>query len=113
MVQTYCYMTPNTTHANSGAVNGPLTFITKKCRITVPAIIRRMLGLTQGDKVAVTLKDNEVRLRRPGNVVERTAGSLKGDEPPLSAEELRATAESAIAQAAIQRMGAQVTGPRG
>lgn len=82
-----------------------LTVVTRKGQITVPAEIRRALGLREGDKVAWTIDDSQVRLWRTGSVVERTAGILKGDEPPLSAEELRKAAEEAIAEAAIERMG--------
>ncbi|MBI3976726.1 MAG: AbrB/MazE/SpoVT family DNA-binding domain-containing protein [Chloroflexi bacterium] len=82
-----------------------LTVITRKGQITVPAEIRRALGLKEGDKVALTMENHEVRLRRAGSVVERTAGILRGDEPVLSAEELRVAAERAIAEATVERMG--------
>jgi hypothetical protein len=62
------------------------------------------LGHTKtGDKIAFTVEDNEVRLRRTGSVVATTAGILKSHERPLTAEELRAAAEKAMAEEAMER----------
>lgn len=74
-----------------------LTVVTRKGQITVPAEIRRALGLREGDQVALVLEHDQVRLRRAGGVVARTAGLLQGTEPPLTAEQLRERAEHAIA----------------
>ena len=85
---------------------GPyLTIVTRKGQITIPAEYRRALGLAEGDKVAVTLEDGQVRVSPYGSVAARTAGVVKWEGPVLSAEELRAAAEAAIAEAAIKRMG--------
>ncbi len=75
-----------------------LTVVTRKGQITVPAEIRKALGLHEGDKVALVLENNQVRLRRAGSVVLQTAGVLKTSGAPVSAEELRAAAEEAIAE---------------
>ena len=81
-----------------------LTVVTRKGQITVPVEIRRALELQEGDKVALLLEDNQVRLRRVESVVAQTAGLLKGTEPPLSAEELRNAAEQAIAEDVVGRL---------
>lgn len=81
------------------------TVVTRKGQVTVPAEIRRELGLKQGDKVAFILDEGEVRLARTGSVVQRTAGALKSHRPPLTAEQLRESAERAVAKEAVQRMG--------
>ena len=81
------------------------TVVTRKGQVTVPAEIRRELGLKQGDRVAFILEEGEVRLARTGSVVQRTAGALKSDKPPLTAEQLRESAERAMAEEAVQRMG--------
>jgi AbrB family looped-hinge helix DNA binding protein len=81
------------------------TVVTRKGRVTVPAEIRRKLGLKEGDKVAFVLDEGEVRLVRASSVVERTAGALKSRKPALTAEELREAAERAIAQEAVERTG--------
>ncbi len=84
-----------------------LTVVTRKGQITVPADIRRALGLKEGDKVSLVLEDdNKVWLTPAGSVVARTAGALKSARKPLTAEQLRQAAERAIAEAAVERMGA-------
>ena len=79
------------------------TVVTRKGQVTVPADIRKALGLEVGDRVAFVLQDGEARLTRQGSVVEQTAGILKSNRPPLSAEQLREAAEEAIAQEAVER----------
>ena len=76
--------------------------MTRKGQVTIPAEMRRALDMDEGDRVTFELVDDEVRI---GSVVERTAGILKGNEPPSSAEELREIAEWAIAQDVIERSG--------
>lgn len=79
--------------------------MTRKGQVTIPAEMRKALDMEEGDRVAFELVDDEVRIRRIGSVAGRTAGILKGDEPPPSAEELREIAERAIAQDVIERSG--------
>ena len=81
------------------------TVVTRKGQVTVPADIRKALGLKEGDKVAFVLQDGEARLMRRGSVVERTAGILRSNRPPVSAEQLREAAEEAIAEEAVERAG--------
>lgn len=78
--------------------------LTRKGQITVPAEMRRALGLREGDKVVITLKGSEVRVARIGSVVERTAGMMKADVPPMTERELKEFAEQAIADDAYERM---------
>ena len=80
------------------------TVMTRKGQITVPIEIRRALGLHQGDKVALTIDDGQVRLSRARSVVEQTAGAFKSSQPTLSAEELREIAEQVIAEDVVSRM---------
>ena len=75
-----------------------LTVLTRKGQITVPAEIRRALGLQQGNKVAISLDDQGARLRPVRSVTEMTFGSL---QPRSRAEEYpdaRATAVEEIAE---------------
>ncbi len=82
--------------------------LSSKGQITIPAEIREALQLREGDKVAFELEGDQVRLapQGSGSVVERTAGALRSNLPALSAEEERAAAEQAIAEEAVNRMGA-------
>ena len=80
-----------------------LATISSKGQVTIPAEVRHALSLKQGDKLSFQLTDQAIILRRTGSVVAATAGLLKGDYPTLSAEELRAAAETAMAQEAEER----------
>lgn len=82
-----------------------LTVVTRKGQVTIPVEIRRALRLKEGDKVAFTVEEGEVKLGRAVSVVERTAGALKSDAPVLTAEEERAAAERAIAEDVLERIG--------
>jgi AbrB family looped-hinge helix DNA binding protein len=81
------------------------TKLTRKGQMTVPADIRRELGLSEGDRITVTSEDGVVTIRRAENVAERTAGILNkyAINPPPSAKELRELAADAWAQAAAER----------
>ena len=81
-----------------------VTTVTRKGQITLPVAIRKALGLTRGDKVVVSLEDDEVRLKRTESVTTQTAGSLHSEQPALPAEEERKAAEEAIAHDTVQRM---------
>ena len=100
----YCCMGLSPTCRKVVTVKDLRTVITRKGQVTVPAEIRRELGLKQGDKVAFILDEGEVRLARTGSVVQRTAGAFRSRKPPLTPEQLRESAEQAMADEALQRM---------
>jgi antitoxin PrlF len=80
-----------------------LTVVTRKGQVTIPAEIRKALGIKEGDKVAFVVEDNQVKLTRKGSIVEQTAGALKSDIPQLRPREEREATEQAIAEEAIAR----------
>ena len=82
-----------------------LTVLTRKGQITVPAELRKALGLRQGDKVVLSLHGKEARLTRAGSVVDRTAGIFRQSKPAPTAEQLRDDAERAISESAEERSG--------
>jgi antitoxin PrlF len=84
-----------------------VSVVTRKGQITIPAEIRRQLGIKQGDKVALRLEDDQAHLSRVENVVDRTAGSLKPRHSVATAEGLRRIAEETIAAESLQRMGGE------
>ncbi|MBI3927875.1 MAG: AbrB/MazE/SpoVT family DNA-binding domain-containing protein [Armatimonadetes bacterium] len=88
-------------HHTEGQIT--LTVVTRKGQITLPAEIRRALGLRQGDKVAVHLTGDQAIVKRAESVVARTAGAVKTERPPLSARDLRKAAEEAWAEDAVDR----------
>ena len=81
------------------------TVITRKGQITLPAEMRKALNLKQGDRVAVSLHAEGLRVRPTKGVVAATAGALKGDRPPLSARELREEFEKGVAEEVSRRLG--------
>lgn len=69
-----------------------LTVMTRKGQITIPAEIRRALGLKEGDKVAISLPDpgtQEVHLHPVRSVAEMTFGALSPRKRPEDFRELR------------------------
>jgi antitoxin PrlF len=96
-------MNTYTTYTETADMNEQLTIVTRKGQVTIPADIRRALGIKEGDKVAFVLEDDQVKLTRKGSVVEQTAGALKSDIPALSLREEREAAEQAIAEEALER----------
>jgi antitoxin PrlF len=91
------------TYQEVSDMNEQLTVVTRKGQVTIPADIRRALGIEEGDKVAFVLEDDQVKLTRKGSVVEQTAGALKSNIPALSLREEREAAEQAIAEEALER----------
>ncbi len=69
-----------------------LTVVTRKGQITIPAEIRRSLGIKEGDKVALSLVDEEktqVRLRPVRSVAKLTFGAVTPRKRPEDFKELR------------------------
>lgn len=79
--------------------------VTSKGQVTIPIEVRRILRVSPHDQVAFVVDGDRVELKRKESVVVRTAGMLKGDEPPLTAEQLREAAADAIAEGAVERIG--------
>ena len=71
--------------------------VTRKGQVTLPAPIRRSLGISEGQRVTFVLENGTVRLIPTGSVVIRTAGKLKSRRGPQTAEALRRAAEDVIA----------------
>ena len=74
--------------------------LTTKGQVTIPADVRRILGVRPHEKVAFLVEDDQVRLVPARSVVAQTAGMLKGPEPRLSPQEEKIAAEEAIAEEA-------------
>lgn len=79
------------------------TTVTRKGQITVPKEARDVLGLREGDRVNVILRDGRVEIERAGGVIAKTAGIFNGRAAPMTAEELRDAAEQAIADDVVER----------
>jgi AbrB family looped-hinge helix DNA binding protein len=78
--------------------------LTSKGQVTIPAAIRRHLGLSPRDKVTFILEADQVRLAPAESIIARTAGALKSTRRSETAEQLRESAEEAIAADVVERM---------
>jgi AbrB family looped-hinge helix DNA binding protein len=80
--------------------------VTSKGQITIPAEVRRELGVGPGDRVAFVCENGRIRVERAKSWVEETAGIFKDAaiHPPPSAEALRRMAADAIAEEVAERM---------
>ena len=94
-----------TTYQEGQEMKEHRSVVTRKGQITIPVEFRKALNIKEGDKVAITMEEGEVRLSRSESVVARTAGVFKSDESPKSAEQLRRLAEEAISEDVIERSG--------
>lgn len=85
-------------------VRSRLTTVTSKGQVTIPAEVRRYLGIEPHNKVSFVIEDGSVRLQRHGSVIERTAGILhRPGQPGLSAAEIQRAAEEEIADDSSRR----------
>lgn len=78
--------------------------VTRKGQVTVPADVRALLGIGEGDRVGFMVgRDKKVQLVKKGSVVARTKGVLKANVPPLTTEKLREEAERAASEEVMER----------
>ena len=97
-------MTISTTYRGGDQMKEVLTVVTRKGQITVPAEIRRALGLKRGDKVAISLADRErlhATLRPVRSVAQMTFGSVAPRKRPEDYRELRRLFEEGVAEEVI------------
>jgi antitoxin PrlF len=57
----------------------PTSTLTSKGQVTIPARVRRMLGLKPGDQVAFVVEDDQVRLVRGEDRIEAAFGLIKAE----------------------------------
>ena len=82
-----------------------ITRITSKGQVTVPVAIRRALGLKPRDRLAFTLEDGVATLRKAESIVDKLAGSVKYDGPPLDFKKLREEFATDMARNAAKGTG--------
>ncbi len=84
-----------------------ISVITRKGQITVPAEIRRALGLRQGDKLIFSLENpatGQVTVRPVRSVAEMTYGAVTPRKRPEDLKALRQEAEEEAAEAVLAAM---------
>ena len=65
-----------------------VTTLTQRGQVTVPAEVRRMLGLKPRDKVAFAIDDGEVHLRSATFTLETAYQSVPPLDQPIAVEEM-------------------------
>lgn len=78
------------------------TTLTKRGQITVPAEVRRLLGLKPYDKVSFTIDDGEVRLRAASFTLETAYRSVPPLRHPITDEEMSRIAKEEKAERSVR-----------
>jgi len=81
-----------------------LATITAKGQVTIPAEIRKALGLKPGDKVAFTLNQGEVKLEPSPSALRDGFGAVRPRRKPEDFTELRGKAREWVAQKAEEEL---------
>lgn len=71
-----------------------VTTITQRCQVTIPAEVRRVLGVKPGDRVAFTIEEGGVRLAPAPFSLESAYGSVKPVETPENFEAISRAAKA-------------------
>lgn len=77
--------------------------MTKKSQVTVPAEVRKLLGIKPRDKVTFRIEGAEVKLR-PAATLEAAYGAVKPLNQPENFEELVRIAKEERAERAIEKL---------
>ncbi len=78
-----------------------LTTVTQRGQVTIPAEVRRLLGVKARDKVAFTIEDGRVGLVPAKFTLEKVFGSVK---PATKTEDLKAISQDAKDEKAEQEL---------
>ncbi len=80
------------------------TTLTQRGQVTVPAEVRRLLGLKPRDRVTFTIAEGEVRLKPVAYSLESAYGSVKPSRKPEDFDELSRLARDARAEQTLHKM---------
>ena len=78
-----------------------LAKVGQKGQVTIRASTRRVLGDQPGNKVAILVRDGEVRLTRATSIVKMTAGMLRVGPPMRSPADEESAIEEARAESGM------------
>ena len=82
-----------------------ITRVTSKGQVTIPAEIRRALGIKPRDRVEFSLVDGAAKVVKAESVVDRLAGSIPWSGGPIDIKKLRREFEDAMARNVRREMG--------
>src|SRR5579884_3000723 len=81
-----------------------LSAVTQRGQVTVPAEVRRLLGLRTGDKVAFRIEDGEVRLAPARFTLESAYGSVTPLHRPEDFEAIKEQALQVSAEEQVREL---------
>jgi AbrB family looped-hinge helix DNA binding protein len=81
-----------------------LSAVTQRGQVTVPAEVRRLLGLRTGDKVAFQIEDGQVRLAPAKFTLESAYGSVTPLHRPEDFEAIKEQALEAKVEEEVRRL---------
>ncbi len=81
------------------------TTITQRGQVTIPAEVRRALGVKPRDKVAFTIEDDGVRLAPASFSLESVYGSVTPSKRPEDFNEISRIAKEARAEKTARELG--------
>ena len=82
-----------------------VTTITQRSQVTIPAEVRRVLGVKPRDKVAFTIEDGGVRLESAPFSLESVYGSVKPVEMPEDFVKISREVKDAKAEKTARELG--------
>lgn len=80
------------------------TTITQRGQVTIPAEVRRMLGVKPRDKVAFTIEDGVVRLTPVSFSLETAFGSVKPSTSPEDFDKVSRAAKDGKAEESAREL---------
>jgi antitoxin PrlF len=75
--------------------------MTRKGQVTIPAVVRRLLGLEPNKQVAFEIENGEVRIRPAQATLEAAYGAVKPLSRPEDFEEIARVAQEEHAQEVV------------
>ena len=81
-----------------------VTTLTQRSQVTIPAEVRRLLGVKPRDKVAFTIDDGGVRLAPASFSLESAYGAVKPVEKPENFDEITSIAKEAKAERTVRAL---------
>ena len=84
-----------------------LRTVGKRGQVTLPAEVRRLLGIKPRDKVAFTIDDNQVRLRPATFTIDTAFGSVPPKNRPEDFEAISQAAKDEHVKRVVRKMGRQ------
>lgn len=80
------------------------TTVTQRGQVTIPAEVRRKLGVKARDKVTFTMEDGKILVSPARFTLETAFGSVKPSRRPEDFEEMGRIVEEEVAQRVIEEM---------